>query len=145
VARGGSLHQHLPDITDGSILHRQVAPGRFTCHAVRIDPASLLGEIIGRGRLAVNSFHHQAVDRLGRGLRPAAWAPDGTIEAIEATGRQLVLGVQWHAETLIAHRRHRALFKRLVLAAQAHAERPVLVLAADESAGAASGARADAA
>ena len=134
VARAGDLHQHLPEVTDGSILHRQATSGRLTCHDVRIDPTSLLATIVGPGRLAVNSFHHQAIDRLGRGLRAVAWAPDGTVEAIEAGGRQLVLGVQWHAETLIAHRRHRALFRWLVAAARAHAAGPRLVLTAAASA-----------
>ena len=49
----------------------------------------------------MNSFHHQAVDRLGSGLRAVAWAPDGVIEAIESSGAALYLGVQWHVETLI--------------------------------------------
>ena len=48
----------------------------------------------------MNSFHHQAVDRLGAGLLAVAWAPDGTIEGIEDPGERFVLGVQWHAETL---------------------------------------------
>ncbi len=135
VARGGTLHQHLPEVTDGSILHRQTVPGCHTCHDVRIAPDSVLATTVGPARLAVNSFHHQAIDRLGRGLRAVAWAPDGTVEAIEARGRQLVLAVQWHAETLVDHRRHRALFKRLVLAARAHAEGPLLVLAAGADAG----------
>ncbi|MGI8801166.1 MAG: gamma-glutamyl-gamma-aminobutyrate hydrolase family protein [Solirubrobacteraceae bacterium] len=122
VSRGGTLHQHLPEVTDGSIVHRQVIPGNRTCHDVRIAPDSMLATILGPGRLSVNSFHHQAIDRLGRGLRPVAWATDGTIEAVEAPARPFVLGVQWHAETLVAQRRHRALFRRLVIAARAHAE-----------------------
>jgi putative glutamine amidotransferase len=131
VARGGTLHQHLPDVTDGSVLHRQAAPGHQTCHEVRIARGSLLSEVAGGSRLDVNSFHHQAIDQLGRGLVPVAWAADGTIEAIEAPGRPLLLGVQWHAETLVAQRRQRALFKWLVLAARAHAAGSAnLVLAA---------------
>ncbi|MCA1689572.1 MAG: gamma-glutamyl-gamma-aminobutyrate hydrolase family protein [Actinobacteria bacterium] len=122
ISRGGTLHQHLPEVTDGTIVHRQTIPGDKTCHDVTIAPGSMLGEIVGPGRLAVNSFHHQAIDLLGRGLRAVAWAPDGTVEGVEAAARPFLLGVQWHAETLVAHRRHRAIFKRLVLAAQAHAE-----------------------
>ena len=49
----------------------------------------------------MNSFHHQAVDQVGDGLRVVGRAPDGTIEAIEGDG--FVVGVQWHAETLHAH------------------------------------------
>jgi len=68
----------------------------------------------------VNSFHHQAIDRLGAGLRPVAWAADGVIEAIEDPDDdgQLVLGVQWHAETLIGEAEQLALFERLVQAAE---------------------------
>ena len=62
--------------------------------------------------LSVNSFHHQAVDQIGAGLRVVGRAADGTIEAIEGTG--FVLGVQWHAETLHAHL---PLFEGLVRAA----------------------------
>jgi len=120
IARGGTLHQHLPDITDGTVHHRQSISGERTSHDVTIAPDSLLASVVGAGRLAVNSFHHQAIDRLGRGLRAVAWASDGTIEAVEAPARAFVLGVQWHAETLVAQRRERDLFKRLVLAAEAY-------------------------
>ena len=55
---------------------------------------------MGTTHLGVNSFHHQAVDRLGTGLRTCAWAPDGVIEAIEDPEQPFVVAVQWHAETL---------------------------------------------
>jgi putative glutamine amidotransferase len=127
IARGGTLHQHLPDITDGTVHHRQSSSGERTSHDVTIASGSLLANVVGAGRLAVNSFHHQAIDRLGRGLRAVAWASDGTIEAVEAPARAFVLGVQWHAETLVAHRRERDLFKRLVLAADAYVHPPATV------------------
>jgi len=121
VARGGTLHQHLPDVTDGSCDHRQRESGRQTTHSVRIEPGSGLAAIVGENELEVNSFHHQAVDRLGRGLRAVAWSPDGVIEAIEDDGAPLYLGVQWHAETLVHFERHAALFEALVEAASASA------------------------
>jgi putative glutamine amidotransferase len=121
VARGGTLHQHLPDVTDGSIAHRQTASGREPTHTVRIEPGSRLAEIVGDDELSVNSFHHQAVDRLGRGLRPVAWAPDGTIEGIESDGPAFYLGVQWHVETLVHFERHAALFDALVAVAAGEA------------------------
>jgi putative glutamine amidotransferase len=123
VARGGTLHQHLPDVTDGSIHHRQTASGRETTHTVRIEPGSRLAGIVGDEELHVNSFHHQAVDRLGRGLRAVAWAPDGVVEAIESEGPGLYLGVQWHVETLVDRRRHASLFSALVAAAAEEGER----------------------
>lgn len=117
VARGGTLVQHLPDLTDGSIGHRQAIAGRETTHSVRVEPGSRLASILGTVTADVNSFHHQAVERLGRGLRAVAWAPDGVIEGLEGEGPGLLLGVQWHAETLIEMPEHLALFEALVAAA----------------------------
>ena len=119
VARGGTLHQHLPDITDGSIQHRQQAPARKSTHQVRVQRRSAIGRAIRQGAVAVNTFHHQAVDALGSGLRAVAHAPDGVVEAIEATDRPHFRGVQWHAETLVDAPAHLALFRALVQAAQA--------------------------
>jgi putative glutamine amidotransferase len=84
---------------------------------VTILPASRLAAVLGTTELMVNSFHHQAVDRLGTGLRACAWAPDGTIEGIEDPGEEFVLAVQWHAETLQGVPAHLALFEELVRAA----------------------------
>jgi putative glutamine amidotransferase len=117
VARGGTLHQHLPALTDGSINHRQTEPGWHETHDVRVAPDSRLAAILGVTELRVNSFHHQAVDRLGEGLRAVAWAADGTIEGIESEGERFVLGVQWHAETLDRPGPHPQLFAALVAAA----------------------------
>jgi putative glutamine amidotransferase len=123
VARGGTLHQHLPDVTDGSINHRQTESGRQPTHTVRIEPGSRLAAIAGDTELEVNSFHHQAAELLGRGLRAVAWSPDGVVEGIEDAGVPLYLGVQWHAETLVHLERHAALFEALVEAAAASALR----------------------
>jgi putative glutamine amidotransferase len=123
VARGGTLHQHVPDVVDGSVAHRQTASGRETTHSVRIEPGSRLAEIVGPGDLEVNAFHHQAVDRLGRGLRAVAWAPDGLVEAVEDDADALYLGVQWHVETLVHLPRHARLFEALVEAAAGRLER----------------------
>jgi putative glutamine amidotransferase len=120
VARGGTLHQHLPDVTDGSVPHRQSDPGWTTTHHVDVAPSSRLAHVLGATALEVNSFHHQAADRLGSGLRAVAWAPDGTVEGIEGEGERLVLGVQWHAETLDDRGPHARLFEALVDAARSY-------------------------
>jgi putative glutamine amidotransferase len=114
VARGGTLHQHLPDVVGDAIAHRQTEDGQLPTHSVTIRPASRLAAVLGTTHLSVNSFHHQAVDRLGSGLRACAWAPDGTIEAIEDPGQTFVLAVQWHAETLQGAPAQLALFEELV-------------------------------
>jgi putative glutamine amidotransferase len=124
VARNGSLIQHLPD-TGGPIEHRQSEPGDRTTHEVQVAPDSSLAQTTGGGPVNVNSFHHQAIERLGAGLRPVAWARDGVIEAIEDPDddSHLVLGVQWHAETLTEEAEQLALFERLVQAAEQAAAR----------------------
>jgi putative glutamine amidotransferase len=83
---------------------------------VRLDRGSRLYAVLGRERSGVNSFHHQAVDQLGEGLRAVAWAPDGTVEGIEDAGERFAVGVQWHAETL-DNEPHPKLFEALVAAA----------------------------
>jgi putative glutamine amidotransferase len=118
VARGGTLHQHVPDVSDGSVSHRQAEPGTETTHDIRIEPGSRLASIVGPEDLDVNAFHHQAVDRLGRDLRAVAWADDGIVEAIEGEGEALYLGVQWHVETLTHLPRHARVFEALVEAAR---------------------------
>ena len=120
VARGGTLHQHVGDFTDGSIEHRQAARGRIATHAVRIDPASRLARIMGVTEADVNSFHHQAADRLGEGLHAVAWAPDGIVEGIESDEPRLYLGVQWHVESLVDRPEHLAIFRELVEEADAY-------------------------
>jgi putative glutamine amidotransferase len=119
VARGGTLHQHVED-------HRQTAPATEPAHRVAIAPGSLLAALTDTHSLAVNSFHHQAADRLGRGLRAVATAPDGTVEALEDPDRPFLLGVQWHAEGMVERPDQIALFTALVAAAGA----PRLALAA---------------
>jgi putative glutamine amidotransferase len=113
VARGGTLHQHLPDVAGETIAHRQITDGRIPTHPVAVAPGSTLAGVLGATELDVNSFHHQAVDRLGDGLRACAWAPDGTIEAIEDPRQPFLLAVQWHAETLHHIPVHLALFEEL--------------------------------
>jgi putative glutamine amidotransferase len=117
VARGGTLHQHLPDVTDGSIEHRQHAPAGRSTHEVVLQPRTAVARALGGETAAVNSFHHQAVDELGTGLRAVAHAADGVVEAIEAIDRRHYRGVQWHAETLVDRPAHLSLFGGLVAAA----------------------------
>jgi gamma-glutamyl-gamma-aminobutyrate hydrolase PuuD len=108
VVRGGDLVQHLPDVV-GHEEHRAVV-GEFSEHAVRVDPASRLGEVRG----PVKSHHHQGLGRLGEGLREVAWADDGVVEAVEDPQKPFLLGVLWHPEAGEDQR----LFEQLVEAAR---------------------------
>jgi len=121
IVRGGTLHQHLPSVhgeSNGSgIHHRQRTPGHEASHDVRIDPSSRLAATIDASTAGVNSFHHQAIDRLGHDLVATAWAEDGTIEAVEDPSRPFLIGVQWHAELLVHRREDESLFRSFVDAA----------------------------
>ena len=67
-------------------------------HTIRVAPGSRLGAALGADSAWVNSYHHQALDRLGDGVVPTAWAEDGVIEAIELDGEAWVLGAQWELQ-----------------------------------------------
>ncbi len=70
-------------------------------HLVEIVPDSLLAQIVGKDSLPVNSTHHQLLAKLGTNLRVVASAPDGVVEAVEMTGNDQLLAVQWHPEYLV--------------------------------------------
>lgn len=115
VVAGGSLVAHVPDTYGDSVTHR--APPRDPIpHAVDVLASdSLLAQALGPGRAEVMSWHHQAVDALGHGLRVTARAEDGLIEAFEpepgAAGGWTV-AVQWHPELNAAtDRKQAALFE----------------------------------
>jgi putative glutamine amidotransferase len=99
VATGGTLVQDIPSESAGDVDHDPKRPRRDRVHEVRILKGSRLRRLLGKETLGVNSFHHQAIRTLGRGLVATAWSPDGLIEAVEAPEQRFVVGVQWHPES----------------------------------------------
>ena len=120
VALGGELHPHLPDVVGEAIAHR-ASQTEAVSHPVRLEAGSRLAARLGSSLPAVPSWHHQAVSRLGTGLRPVAWAPDDVIEAVELEGEAQVVAVQWHPELAGARAHGRGLFEELVSRAQGYA------------------------
>jgi putative glutamine amidotransferase len=115
VYRGGSLHQHLPDIERaGALEHGKLEEGRYPRHDVTLIADTLLARELGKGSVLANSSHKQAVKTLGRGLRVIATASDGVVEGVEDPSYPLFLGVQWHPERLSDEDDHLKLFKLLV-------------------------------
>ncbi len=96
VARGGTLHQHLPDVV-GHSGHSPKA-GEYAWHGVEVEKGSRLARILAGRDVQTASHHHQAIAQLGKGLRVVAHADDGTIEAIEDPELDYLIGVQWHPE-----------------------------------------------
>ncbi len=99
VALGGSLDQHITG-REGLINHGVPHVGG-AMHDVRIEPGSKLATAMGTLSPACHSHHHQALDRIGEGLRPVAWAEDGIVEGLELDDGWIV-GVQWHPEDTAA-------------------------------------------
>ncbi len=97
VAEGGTLHQHVPAL-GGPLQHSQRDPGGRPHHALALVAGSRIRAGFGADEVRVNTYHHQALDRLGRGLRATAHAGDGLVEAVEGTDGAWLLGVQWHPE-----------------------------------------------
>ena len=121
VALGGTLYQDIASEPGSTIDHRQKAPRDVPTHRVTVTGETRLAEVLGALDVEVNSFHHQSIKSLGRGLREVAWAPDGIIEGVEMPSADgFVLGVQWHPEDLVDRDpAARRLFEALVEAARA--------------------------
>jgi putative glutamine amidotransferase len=113
VARGGDLVQHLPEVV-GDEKHKHT-PGTFADHDVTLEKGTRLAALLG-DHAPVKSHHHQGFGRIGEGLRVAAHAEDGTIEAVEAPDRRFAFGVLWHPEA----GEDMKLFEKLVEAARAY-------------------------
>lgn len=114
VVLGGTLHRHLPEAFGDAVVHR-LPERKTTRHDVTVDADAQIATVMGGVRVSVVSWHHQAIDRLGKGLRPVSRADDGVIEAVELEGRPNLLAVQWHPELSAADDpAQQALFNRLV-------------------------------
>lgn len=99
VAYGGSLHIDLGPSNVSHVRKGGEGARDFAVHEVELDRESRVAAVFdGASRIPVASFHHQAVDLLGEGLRSTAVADDGLIEAIESVDDNWVVGIQWHPE-----------------------------------------------
>jgi putative glutamine amidotransferase len=101
VARGASLHVHVPDVVGEGLLHRVMPLGPIP-HRITVDADSQIARIMGATDIEPMSWHHQAIDRVGEGLRVVARAPDGIVEAVELNGHPSLIAVQWHPELTAA-------------------------------------------
>lgn len=99
VALGGSLIQDIPALI-GSTHHVQTLPPPATVHDVEFEDGSRVARALGAERVNVNSYHHQAVDRLAPDLAAVGYSEEGLVEAMEHTTHPYLVGVQWHPERL---------------------------------------------
>jgi len=115
VARGGTLIQHLPDV----VGHEEHTGG--TMQEYRVDDDSKLASVVDATAISGKSYHHQAVKDLGEGMKIVSRGEDGTVEAIEASDRSWMIGVQWHPERTLEDGASRSLFEKFVQAAAEYA------------------------
>ncbi|MEX1125753.1 MAG: gamma-glutamyl-gamma-aminobutyrate hydrolase family protein [Acidimicrobiia bacterium] len=110
VALGGTLNQ---EVTSEGGLHTPVQGDPESLnerrHVVRFEPGSILADVYGSQELAVNTLHHQGVERLADDLVVEGSTSDGLIEAVRCPGGWWAVGVQWHPERLDADH-HKPLF-----------------------------------
>ena len=110
VVQGGTLYLDLADAYEDVSNPYTVFPYK----EISVQENSKLGAILGQSKIRVNSMHHQAVDRLGSGLKVVAEDGHGIVEAIEIENGCFALGVQWHPEFLVQFKSQRNIFKGLV-------------------------------
>ena len=101
VSLGGTLIQDIKSLKFETIEHEQLNPRNQTSHQVHIEPRTLLHRIVGEDTIDVNSAHHQAINKLGDGLKISGKSKDGIIESIESLNHKWCIGIQWHPEFFI--------------------------------------------
>lgn len=107
VVRGGTLHQDIRPIR----LHTYNRPGLLPTKQVLLDSDSKLAKLMGKPRIRVNSLHHQAIDEEGENLKIVGRDLDDIVQAIQATDKHCIIGVQWHPEYLFYLPSQLALFR----------------------------------
>ena len=119
VALGGTLYQDIPSQYKTDILHSQTNGLHAYSHSIRIVEGSPLRALLGTLEIKGNSFHHQAIKKLGTGLVPTAYADDGIIEAVYGKDHPYLRAYQWHPERLFdGDLHHKKLFWEFVQACQ---------------------------
>ncbi len=113
VVLGGSLVQDIPSEHTKPIVHKDSQNRHYT-HTVTVEINSLLSGAIKTGQIETNSIHHQAVKRLGKGLKDTAHTVDGIVEGFELKDYPFLVGVQWHPERMINTPQHLAIFSALI-------------------------------
>ena len=117
VALGGTLYQDIPSEIKTNIQHRQSEAKDMHSHWINVYTGTPYYELVGKERILANSFHHQSVKALGKGLKVMATADDGVIEAFYYDGDSYIRAYQWHPERL-CHKdeNHRCIFNDFIIA-----------------------------
>lgn len=119
VMLGGDLYQDIPTQCPSDVEHHETPPYDKVAHQVQVEEGTPLFEAVGVREMGVNSYHHQGIKTLGKGLKVAAKAPDGMVEAVYLPDHRFALGVQWHPEfSRLSDENSRKIFSAFVRACQ---------------------------
>lgn len=119
VMLGGSLYQDIPTECPSDVEHHETPPYDKVAHPVTVEQGTPLYQAVGVAQMGVNSYHHQGIKALGKGLRVAAKAPDGMVEAVYLPDHPFALAVQWHPEfSRLSDENSRRIFEAFVKAAR---------------------------
>ena len=122
VAAGGTLVQDIDSHIETEIRHASEPEDRGR-HDVIVEQGTRLGQILQGREYNVNSSHHQAIGKVGEGLRVTAHAPDGIVEGLEDPRHPFYVGVQWHPEDMGGEGSAETLFGAFIEAAREHARK----------------------
>ena len=102
VYLGGNLYQDIFKQREETLVKHSDGPNwDGYSHKIRIKDGSVLKRIFSKDEIEVNSLHHQAIKKLGKGLIASAVSEDGIIEAIELDEKnRFAMGIQWHPEMI---------------------------------------------
>lgn len=116
VGLGGTLYTHIPNQIPEALKHDYYPdfPRTYLAHKVKVESGTYLENILGETDLYVNSLHHQGAKIIPSALKPAAYAPDGLVEAVEMPNHPFGIAVQWHPEWLTDQQAMRRLFRAFV-------------------------------
>ena len=113
ITLGGTIHQDLPSA--GFFAHSMSNSLRNEpSHSLKILEDSPLYEIFKRDEIWTNSYHHQGINELGKGLKVAALSEEGLIESVYLDGKKFALGVQWHPEMMYDNEEMNLIFKKFI-------------------------------
>ena len=119
VMLGGNLYQDIPTECPSDVEHHETPPYDKVAHPVTVEQGTPLYQAVGVTQMGVNSYHHQGIKALGKGLRVAAKAPDGMVEAVYLPDHPFALAVQWHPEfSRLSDENSRRIFEAFVKAAR---------------------------
>ncbi len=118
VAHGGSIHQHIPDLKRGVKVEHMGPKDQMTQHSVTLDYSGKLFDWLQTESIAINSGHHQGINRLGEGLAPTAVAEDGIVEAFERVDYPYLQALQWHPERDLASPVNRIVIEKFLQASR---------------------------